>query len=149
MSERDMFYKDDATERTYVLKCRPAIFKVWVEDAGRKYQSTILLLVPEVNDQCVQFFNAWLPEDAQTHFELGAFIHPPIASPARLSVHRRNERSPNHHLTVMSRGVAEEIEKFAMNKVLTVDILPASQELASLDSKETSGDYTKVKELYE
>lgn len=144
----DEFYKTEKIEQTYFLKCSPKTFKVWVDDAGRKYQSTILILIPEMNDQAARFFDAWLPEDSDKHYELAAYIQAPIASSARLSIHRRNDRCEKHHLTVMSKGVAEEIEKFAMERIINVEILPASQELESLGSKETSGDFTKVKELY-
>lgn len=144
MSEQDAFHKEDPTERKYILKCRPQVKKLWVEDAGRKYQSTIMILVPEHNDQCSQFFSAWLPDEVSEHYEMGSYIHSPVMSPARLSIHRRNENCSEHHLTVMSKGVADEIEKYMMNKVLTVEILPASMELESLNSKESNNDYTRL-----
>lgn len=144
----DEFYKNEKIEQTYHLKCRARVFSLWVDDAGRKYQSKILILVPEMNDQAARFFDAWLPDEADKHYELAAYIELPIASMARLSVHRRNDRCEKHHLTVMSKGVAEEIEKYALNKVINVETYPSSKELESLGSKETSGDFTKIKELY-
>lgn len=144
----DIFHKNDKIEQSYFLKCRASVFSLWVDDAGRKYQSYILILVPEMNDQAAKFFDAWLPEDSDKHYELAGYIQAPIASNARLSVHRRNDRCEKHHLTVMSRGVADEIQKYALDKVINVEIFPSSRELESLESKETSGDFTKIRELY-
>ena len=144
----DIFHKNDKIEQEYFLKCRASVVSLWVDDAGRKYESKILILVPEMNDQAARFFDAWLPEDADKHYELAGYIRAPIASKARLSIQRRNDRCDKHHLTVMSKGVADEIEKFALDKVLSVEIFPSSRELESLESKETSGDFTKIRELY-
>lgn len=134
--------RKEPDERTFQLKCKVVVKEISVVDDDRKFTRRVVLLVPEDNDQRSMFLATWLPDTAEQHYELVGFVKSPIDSPARLSVHRRNQRHDNHHLFMMSKGVEEIIlENRLEGKFLDVTILPASMDEAADDMKDTGNEH--------
>jgi hypothetical protein len=141
---------DDPTEREYHLECKVAIKTVRSFDQkpnGEEFviDRTMAFLIPEYNDQCTYFLNAWLPETREEVFEIATFIKPPIASPCRVGIRRGNEIIEKHHMVVMSKGIEEElVDKKFDGKSIRLQVLPASMDndiLAHEKAKDSSGSF--------
>lgn len=96
-------------ERTYHLTTRVKVVKMTgkqgVKDTGGSF--TVVVLVPEQNDETTRFFRAWLADTEGDNFEcLGTMGHP-IYGSLRLSVSRGNKTHHEAHLFVMSKGVED------------------------------------------
>lgn len=127
-----MTQSDDLTERTYHLRCKTKFFKKSVHEnirgIDKHYERTMVLLVPQESDERTKFLTAWLPETEGEYYEVSAFISMPVDSPARLSVHRRDQKCTTHYLFVMSKGVEDILLKFKEGTTINVQINPASQD---------------------
>ena len=135
------------TERSYVLKCKIEAFIKTITEKHASYQSQLVFLVPQESDQRTSFLSAWLPETSEEHFELAGIIPPPIDSPCRFAIRRANGDCGQHHLVVMSTGVAKLLAAIAAKGKgaamgVTVKILPESDiEAADLSKDDDDGNY--------
>ena len=126
---------NDLCNRKYVLKCKVKFFDKYVrENIGQgkinEYQRKLVLLVPEQNDECMRFFQAWLPETVEEYFEIATQIGVPVHSPSRVAIKRGPDvQSEKPYLTVMSVGVEEVIKaRCKEGDWLKVISLPSNEE---------------------
>lgn len=127
-----MSLSEDLTEREYHLRCKTKFFRKTVKETLRgiekSYERTMVLLIPQESDERTKFLMAWLPEAEGQYYEITAFVSRPVDSPARLSVHRRDEKAEQHYLFVMSKGVEDILLKFKEGSIVELTVNPASMD---------------------
>lgn len=122
----------EMTERRYVLKCKTKFFRKSVNEningKQKSYERKLVLLIPQDNDQRTRFLMAWLPDTTQDYYEVSTFISRPVDGPARMSVHRADDRSDRHYLFVMSVGAEEVLAKLAEGSLINVEVMKGSED---------------------
>lgn len=145
----------EPTEQQYNLLCRVRCFtKNIKEDIGTKilsYQSLICCLVPEQNDECMKFFQAWLPEVPEERYEVAAFVKVPTNGKTRLVVkygdddHNALGAFDGPYLQVMSLGLSKWLNGKKDGQRVEVVILPESaDEIADDGIEANEGGYDLV-----
>jgi len=133
------------TKPDFILKTKVKFFEKWVDDHGRRYFRKMALLIPELNDEARLFFNKWLPDTSEEHYELVALI-PSVNSPSRLSIHRGgDQKSEKHYLFVMSKGVEEDLIKFFKEgDTVMVHVLPEEADEQADQMRDSDGNFDLV-----
>ncbi|NJM09373.1 MAG: hypothetical protein HC883_00275 [Bdellovibrionaceae bacterium] len=135
----------DPTEREYFLTCKTKFFRKSVTEEikghAKSYDRTMVLLIPQESDERNRFLSAWLPDNIETYYEIAAYISYPVDSPARLSVHHRDGKSPYHYLFVMSKGVEDILLQVPEYSTVKVHVLPASHDSEADFARETDHDF--------
>ena len=133
-------------EAQFVLKTRVKFYHKWVQDHDRRYERTLVLLVPEANAHYGAFLAEWMPDTWGEYFELATIIPSPIDSPCRMSIHRgTDEKSAQPYLTVMSKGVEDVIIRCKKEgDVLEVQVLGEDQDEVMDQMKDSDGSYDLI-----
>jgi len=124
---------NDPTQRRYNLKCTIKFFSTTVRDqmpsgVVKTYERTLVFLIPQESDERTRFLSAWLPDTSDEYHEVTAFIAHPVDAPVRLSVHRSDNRSNRHYLTVMSKGAEDVLLKMREGQSISIQVLKASED---------------------
>jgi hypothetical protein len=118
--------KQKACERRYNLKCKVIAKDCSYEDeqstGNSQVTEKLVFLLPQDNQERTLFYNAWLPEDAESHVELGVTMGHPLYSTFRSALWRATPFVREIHLFVMTKG-AEEILKKLDGQLVDVEIL--------------------------
>lgn len=118
-------------KETYHLKCKVQVKAVSYLDEQSKETvartDEMVFLIPHHSTQMELFFNAWLPEDPDSHTEIAIRAGHPIYGYFKGAVQRRNKNCKEHHIFVMSRGAEEDLKLMA-DKDIVLEILPVDQE---------------------
>lgn len=125
--------ESDLTQRRYHLSCKTRFYTKTVEDVlpggvTKRYERTLVLLIPQESDERSRFLSAWLPETTQDYYEVSSFISSPVDSPSRLSIHRADERCEKHYLVVMSKGVEDILVRLREGTTINIQVLKASED---------------------
>ena len=130
-------------QETYHLKCKVSVKAISYLDEQSKETvartDEMVFLIPVHSTQMELFFNAWLPEDPDSHNEVAMRAGHPIYGYFKGAVQRRNKNCKEHHIFVMSRGAEEDL-KLMNDRDIVVEILPANQEFQA----DYMRDYTLV-----
>lgn len=126
-------FEQDLTHRRYKLKCKLKFYQTTVtgdvSNKGKSYERRLALLIPQEGDERSRFLTAWLPEVEGEYYEMSGFIDHPVDSPVRLSIHRRDKKSPeSHYLFVMSKGVEDILQRCREGQLLSVTTFSAAEE---------------------
>ena len=140
----DLPSASDPCEREYKIRCKVNVitkgFQTW---KGQQVDDKMCVLSFVESRDLVRFLIAWLPEEQKEHFELVIFLRHPVFSSCRVALHRRGPEFPDHYFFVMSKGVEDEL--IALNqKIIDVDVLPASQDSEADEALETNESYDIV-----
>lgn len=139
----------ELTDNNYTLTVRTKFVTKTVQEKelNFKYERKMVILIPEINDECIRFFNAWLPETTNDYYEIVSTIGAPIHSPCRLSVHRAPHAysQEKHFLFVMSKGCEDDLLRFPEGRMMTLSVLPQSEDQEADFAKDSdTGNYHLV-----
>lgn len=124
--------QEEMLKRDYHLKCKIIVKDISYDDEQskgvQKITEKMVFLKPYESTQRTMFFNAWLPETKEEHFELACTAPYPIDGFFKASIHRVDDRfTEGHYLFVMSRGAEEDFKK--MNgRDIEITVLSAESE---------------------
>jgi len=132
----------EPTQREYKLKCKVEIKEITVNDLGKQFTRKCTYLVPDMTDQAMWFFSAWLPDADEEYFELALIIGYPISGPCRGAILRGSKNLQKKHIFVMSKGVSEEFQKLRQDgQNVLVTVLPEGSEAVAEDAQDSDGSY--------
>jgi hypothetical protein len=112
-------------ERRYIVTCRVLVKEVSYEDEQSTGTTTVteslVFLLPEQSTQRDLFYNAWLPDTADTPVEIVCEAGHPVYGMFRAALWRRSQFTGDIHLFVMSKGAEEELKQINGKRIeLTV-----------------------------
>ena len=125
----------EATNNIFHLTCRLEVKKrsfIDEQSDGKKInrEDSFVFLVPIVSTEQFKFLAAWLPDTTEEHTEIAMSLGYPFACHARGAVMRANKDCKEHHIFLMSYGVAQLIreQKTFHNKEISVVVFPDSDD---------------------
>ena len=141
--------ESDLTQRRYFLRCKTKFFHKTVVDelpGGKikRYDRTLVFLIPEESDERTRFLSAWLPETSEDHYELTGFINYPVDAPSRLSIHRADSRNDRHYLLVMSKGAEDVLLRVKEGSLIQLQVFKASEDQEADFAPDTEYDFEVV-----
>jgi hypothetical protein len=110
----------------FYLKVKVLVKKISYLDVQSKGTSNatakMVFLIPQEGTSRDLFYAKWLPDIKGEAVELPAILPYPVSGLARVALMRRDERSDEHYLFVMSRGAEEDLQECA-DKIIEAQIL--------------------------
>lgn len=139
----------ELTDKKYHLLARTKFVEKTVieEELKTQYVRRMVILIPDLNDEAMRFFRAWLPETTEDYYEVVAELGAPVHSPCRLSVHRKPHPYSNdyHFLFVMTKGVEDDLLQFPQGTRIQLTVLSQdSDEAADFAKDSDDGNYQLV-----
>ena len=144
----------DVTQRFYRLTCYVKAFSKRVDDFNGvknvSYNTLIVCLVPEKNDEFFRFHHAWVPENQNETPEVVGEISHPYSPYARLAVRMGGDLNnklggfDGPYLFVMTTGMAQYLASKKSNERIAVKILPEGDESLADFSVDAEGDFDLV-----
>lgn len=121
---------NDPTMRKYVIRCRVKVVKTAGKQGLLSGQTEFnaVLLLPQEGDTTTRFYTAWLPDEAEKHFELVLEMGHPVYGICRAAILRKGKFCERPHIFVMSKGVEDILEKKDGLIIDNITVLPASDE---------------------
>jgi hypothetical protein len=136
----------EPTQIEYHLSAKVKFVDIDVKDHNRNYKRKLVILIPEVSTEQMNFFKAWLPEVSDEYFELATIIHSVVATPCRMAILKSKQNiSDKPYLMIMSKGVEEDFINYKLEgKTLRLTILAEGNEEALDEIKDSSGNFDTI-----
>lgn len=145
------------TEERFELNCKVVKVKLPYREhqsRGKEWneQADVILLVPDVSDQCSAFYAAWLPDDETPvqiegkppYCEIGMQLGFPVGGYAKGAVFFASPLYPERHIFVMSHR-AEKILQNRVGQKIRVTVLGEQEFDQSYEAKaETKSPYSNM-----
>jgi hypothetical protein len=145
----------EPTERIYNLTAKVVAFKKKVDDfdgtKATSYESLMVCLVPEHNDEFARFAAAWMPQALGEYTEIVTMVaNHPVSPFARMSVHAGGDKNnalgvfQGPYLFVMTTGMAQYLARKKNGQRIAVKVVPEQNDDLADQAADAEGDFDLI-----
>ena len=144
----------EPTQRIFRLTCYVRAFSKLVEDFDGKqkvsYNTLMVCLIPERNDEFFRFYHAWVPENPDESPETAVEIPNPFSPYAKVAIRCGGDLNntlggfDGPYLFVMSKGMAQYLASKKDGQRIVVKVLPEADEALADHSYDGEGNYDLI-----